>query len=118
MHRVVVIGGKPAPIFGAKDHGIEVTLLHEPGKYDIDEIGPHCAEIVHCSITDSDAMIETIRPLHEKKPFDLILTNTEDATIPVGRVTAALGMPGTSERTSQIIKDKALTRAALPLLCA
>ena len=113
MYRVAVIGGKPAPIAGAKDLDIDVTLLHEPGKYDPREVAPHCGDIVDCSITDSGAMLAALLPRHQERPFDLVLTNTEDAAIPVGRVVEALGMPGTTERTSRVIKDKTLTRRAL-----
>ncbi len=113
MHRVAIIGGKPAPVVGAKDLDIAVTLFHEPGKYDESEVAPHCADIVPCSITDAQTIFDTIAPLHREQPFDAILTNTEDAAIPVGWVVQRLGMPGTSELTSRTIKDKALTRDAL-----
>ncbi|MFF9644130.1 ATP-grasp domain-containing protein [Kitasatospora aureofaciens] len=113
MYRVAVVGGKPAPISGAKELGIDVVLIHEEGKYDIDELGPHCEQIVHAAIDDRDSILAAIKPLHEQRPFDLLLTSTEDAAIPVAAVNEALGLPGTSERTSRIIKDKALTRQAM-----
>ncbi|QKW20277.1 ATP-grasp domain-containing protein [Kitasatospora sp. NA04385] len=113
MYRVAVVGGKPAPISGAKELGIDVVLVHEEGKYDLDELGPHCERIVHAAIDDRDAILAVLRPLHRERPFDLLLTSTEDAAIPVAAVNAELGLPGTSERTSRIIKDKALTRRAL-----
>ncbi|OKJ16930.1 ATP-grasp domain-containing protein [Kitasatospora sp. CB01950] len=113
MYRVAVVGGKPAPISGAKELGIDVVLVHEEGKYDIDEAGPHCERIVHAPVDDREAILAVLKPLHEERPFDLLLTTTEDAAIPVGWVNEALGLPGTSERTSRIIKDKALTRQAM-----
>ncbi|WP_326827472.1 MULTISPECIES: ATP-grasp domain-containing protein [unclassified Streptomyces] len=111
-HRIAVVGGRPAPIAGAKELGIDVVLVHEKGSYD-PSIARHCERIVHAPINDGPAILEALRPLHEERPFERVMTTSEPAGIAVGYVVDALQLPGVSERTARILKDKARTREAL-----
>lgn len=112
MFRIAMIGGRPAPIKGAKDLGIDVVLVHQPGMYD-PAIAEHCEQIVHAPIDDGPAILEVLRPLHRDRPFDRVMTTTEPAGVSTGFVVDALGLPGVSERTARILLDKSLTREAL-----
>ncbi|BAJ28711.1 hypothetical protein KSE_29000 [Kitasatospora setae KM-6054] len=106
------VGGRPAPIAGAKELGIDVVLVHEEGLYE-PSIAAHCERIVHAPITDGAAILEVLRPLHAQRPFDRVLTTSEPAGVAVGRVVDALGLTGVGEDTARTLKDKALTRRAL-----
>lgn len=112
MYRVAVIGGQPHAVAAAAELGVEVVLVHEEGKYER-EFADHCERIVHAPITDSAAMLDVLKPLHSARPFDRVLTTSEDGAVATAEVCAALGLPGTSARTSRAVKDKALTRQAL-----
>ncbi|MER6122366.1 biotin carboxylase [Streptomyces sp. NPDC001795] len=111
-YRVAVVGGRPAPIAGARELGIDVVLVHEEGAYD-PGIAEHCERIVHAPIADGPAILEVLRPLHEERPFDRVLTTTEPAAESTGHVVDALGLPGVGEETARALKDKALTRELL-----
>ncbi|MBS2962947.1 ATP-grasp domain-containing protein [Actinocrinis puniceicyclus] len=111
-HRVAVIGGRPAPITGARGLDIDVVLVHEPGAYD-PAIRVHCEQIVHAPIADGPAILEALRPLHAQRPFDRVLTTTEPAGESTGHVVDALGVPGVSEYTARVLKNKALMREVL-----
>ncbi|MFD4373357.1 ATP-grasp domain-containing protein [Streptomyces sp. NPDC058486] len=111
--RIAVVGGRPAPVHGARELGIDVTLVHTEGQFDRAEAEPHVVRILTCDITDTGALLELLRPLHEAEPFDRILTTTELSAVPVGEVNEKLGLPGTPPEVSRIIQDKALTRQAL-----
>lgn len=112
MFRIAVIGGRPAPVTGAKELGIDVVLVHEKGAYD-ESIAEHCERIVHAPITDGPAILEALRPLHAERPFDRVITTTEWAAESTGHVVDALGLPGVTEATARALKDKALTRELL-----
>lgn len=112
MFRIAMIGGRPAPIAGAKELGIDVVLVHEEGAYD-PAIAAHCEMILHATISDGPAILEVLRPLHEQRPFDRVMTTTEPAAESTGYVVDALGLPGVSEATARALKDKALTRELL-----
>lgn len=112
MFRVAVIGGRPAPVAGAKELGIDVVLVHEEGSYD-PAVARHCERIVHAPIADGPAILEVLRPLHEERPFDRVLTTTEPAAESTGYVVDALGLTGVTEATARALKDKALTRELL-----
>lgn len=112
MFRIAVVGGRPAPIAGAKELGIDVVLVHEPGKYH-PSIAAHCEQIVHASVEDSAAILEVLRPLHAKRPFDRVMTTAEIAAVSTGQVVDALGLPGVGEATALALKDKSLTRRRL-----
>ncbi|WP_093804354.1 ATP-grasp domain-containing protein [Streptomyces sp. Wb2n-11] len=112
MFRIAVVGGRPAPVTGAKQLGIDVVLVHEENAYD-PAIGAHCERIVHAPITDGPAILAVLRPLHEERPFDRVITTTEFAAESTGHVVDALGLPGVTEATARALKDKVLTRELL-----
>ncbi|MEU6860691.1 ATP-grasp domain-containing protein [Glycomyces sp. NPDC046736] len=112
-HRIAVVGGRPAPVHGARELGIDVVLAHAPGQFDPAEAEGHVSQIVTGDIADTDALLALLAPLHEERPFDRILTTTELSAVPVGEVNAKLGLPGTSPDVSRVVQDKALTREAL-----
>jgi hypothetical protein len=111
-HRVAVIGGRPAPITGARQLDIDVVLVHEPGSYD-PAISVHCEQIVHAPIADGPAILAALLPLHAERPFDRVLTTTEPAGESTGYVVDALGVPGVSEFTARALKNKILMREVL-----
>ncbi|MGW8883123.1 ATP-grasp domain-containing protein [Streptomyces sp. NPDC055749] len=111
--RIAVVGGRPAPVHGARELGIDVTLVHTEGQFDPAEAEPHCSAILTGDITDAGELLRLLRPLHDANPFELVLTTTELAAVSVGELNAELGLPGTSPAVSRIIQDKALTRQAL-----
>jgi predicted ATP-grasp superfamily ATP-dependent carboligase len=113
QHRIAVVGGRPAPVHGAKELGIDVVLAHAPGQFDPAEAEAHVSQIVTGDIADADALLALLAPLHEERPFDRILTTTELSAVPVGEVNAKLGLPGTDPEVSRTIQDKSLTRRAL-----
>lgn len=112
MFRIAVVGGRPAPVTGAKELGIDVVLVHEEGAYD-PAVGEHCERIVHAPITDGPAILAVLKPLHEERPFDRVITTTEFAGESTGFVVDALGLPGVTEATARALKDKILTRELL-----
>ncbi|MDG4767453.1 ATP-grasp domain-containing protein [Solwaraspora sp. WMMD406] len=112
MFRIAMIGGRPAPIVGAKELGIDVVLVHQEGAYD-ESIAAHCERIIHAPIEDSDAILDVLLPLHRQRPFDRVMTTTEPAGVSTGAVVDALGLPGVSEATARAMLNKALTRALL-----
>jgi biotin carboxylase len=110
--RVAVVGGRPAPVTGARELGIDVVLVHEPGAYD-ESVVAHCEQIVHAPIADGPAVLEALLPMHRRRPFDRVLTTTEPAGVSTGYVVDALGLPGVSETTARALLDKSLTRRLL-----
>lgn len=111
-YRVAVIGGRPAPVAGAKDLGIDVVLVHEEGAYE-KSVLQHCERVVHAPIADGQAILDVLKPMHGERPFDRVLTTTEPAGESTGFVVDALGLPGVTEATARALKDKVLTREAL-----
>lgn len=112
MFRVAVIGGRPAPVTGAKELGIDVVLVHEKGMYD-ESVADHCERVVHAPISDGPAILEVLKPLHDQRPFDRVMTTTETAGVSTGHVVDAFGLPGVTEFTARALLDKSLTRKLL-----
>ncbi|MBJ7263144.1 MAG: ATP-grasp domain-containing protein [Burkholderiaceae bacterium] len=110
--RVAVIGGRPSPIHGAKELGIDVVLVHEAGAYE-QEIVAHCEQVVHIDITDAEAIIKGLEPLHCQRPFDRIMTTTEVASESTGKVVDHFGLTGVSYNTAHLLKDKLAMRDLL-----
>ncbi|WP_196160750.1 ATP-grasp domain-containing protein [Reinekea sp. G2M2-21] len=107
--RVAVIGGRPSPIHNAKELGIDVVLVHEEGAYEPSVIN-YCEQIVHADITDAEAMIKVLEPLHKERPFDRILTTTENAGESTGKLVDYFQLPGVAYQTAFLLKDKLAMR--------
>lgn len=110
--RVAIIGGRFHAAMFAKELGVDLVLVHEPGMYE-DEFADQCQTIVHAPITDAQKITEALRPLHRDRPFDRVISTTDLGTVPAGEVTDALGLPGNGARVARTLKNKALTRQAL-----
>ncbi|SPF21241.1 MULTISPECIES: hypothetical protein [Pseudomonas syringae group] len=110
--RIAVIGGRPAPIHGAKELGIDVVLVHQEGDYE-QEIVSHCEQVVHARIDDADAIIKVLEPLHRERPFDRIITTTEVAGESTGKVVDHFKLIGVSYKTAHLLKDKVAMRKLL-----
>ncbi|MFK3684656.1 MULTISPECIES: ATP-grasp domain-containing protein [Pseudomonas] len=110
--RIAVIGGRPAPIHGAKELGIDVVLVHQPGDYE-PQILEHCEQVVHAPIDDAEAIIKVLTPLHLERPFDRIITTTEVAGESTGKVVDHFGLTGVSYQTAHLLKDKVAMRELL-----
>ncbi|QXH35210.1 ATP-grasp domain-containing protein [Pseudomonas muyukensis] len=110
--RIAVIGGRPAPIHGAKEMGIDVVLVHQDGDYE-QEIVSHCERVVHARIDDAEAIIKVLEPLHRERPFERIITTTEVAGESTGKVVDHFKLTGVSYKTAHLLKDKVAMRELL-----
>jgi biotin carboxylase len=110
--RIAVVGGRPAPIHGARKLGIDVVLVHQEGEYE-KEIVAHCERVVHARIDDAEAIIKVLEPLHRQRPFDRIMTTTEAAGEATGKVVDYFGLTGVSFKTAHLLKDKVAMRELL-----
>ncbi|MEV7007426.1 ATP-grasp domain-containing protein [Streptosporangium sp. NPDC051022] len=111
-YRVAVIGGRPAPVTGARELGIDVVLVHEKGAYE-ESVLQHCERVVHAPIADGQALLDVLKPLHAERPFDRVLTTTEPAGESTGFVVDSLGLPGVTEAAARALKDKVVMRQVL-----
>ena len=110
--RIAVVGGRPAPIHGAKELGIDVVLVHQEGDYE-QAILAHCEQVVHARLDDAEAIIKVLEPLHRERPFDRIITTTEVAGESTGKVVDHFGLTGVSYKTARLLKDKVAMRELL-----
>jgi len=107
--RIAVIGGRPSPIHAAKELGIDIVLVHEEGAYE-QEVVAYCEQVVHVDITDAEAMIKVLEPLHQERPFDRIMTTTENAGESTGKLVDYFKLPGVPYQTAFLLKDKLAMR--------
>ncbi|NOR63972.1 MAG: ATP-grasp domain-containing protein [Rhodobacteraceae bacterium] len=110
--RIAVIGGRPAPIHGAKELGIDVVLVHEEGGYE-DDILQHVEKVVHADITNGKELVSVLEPLHAERPFDRIMTTTEFAGESTGYAVDHFRLTGVTEKTARLLKDKLAMRELL-----
>lgn len=107
--RIAVIGGRPSPIHEARNLGIDVVLVHEEGAYE-QELIACCEQVVHADITNAEAMIKVLEPLHRERPFDRIITTTENAGESTGSLVDYFQLPGVTFKTAFLLKDKLAMR--------
>ncbi|MDJ1132741.1 ATP-grasp domain-containing protein [Streptomyces iconiensis] len=110
--RIAVVGGHSHSVMSAKDLGLDVVLVHMPGMYE-EMLHDYCERIVHCDLSDADALLDVLRPLHEERPFERVLTTSEAGAVPTAVVVEKFGLPGNSVASVRALYDKALTREAL-----
>jgi biotin carboxylase len=62
---------------------------------------------------DLDALVPIARVLAEVYPFNSVISLSEDGLVPAAHVARALGLPGSSVETVELLKDKARMRTHL-----
>jgi biotin carboxylase len=107
-----MIGGRFHAAMFARELGVDLVLVHEPGKYE-DEFTEQCEQIVHANVADGREVTKALAPLHRRRPFDRVISTTDLGTVPAGEVTDALGLPGNGARAARTLKDKSLTRQTM-----
>ncbi|MFJ2742617.1 ATP-grasp domain-containing protein [Streptomyces sp. NPDC087440] len=110
--RVAVVGGHSHSVMSALDLGLDVVLVHVPGMYE-EMLHDYCEKIVHADLSDAQSLLDVLRPLHEERPFERVLTTSEAGAVPTAVVVEELGLPGNSVAAVRALYDKALTREAL-----
>ncbi|MFD9221612.1 ATP-grasp domain-containing protein [Streptomyces sp. NPDC060064] len=110
--RIAVVGGHSHSVMSAKDLDLDVVLVHMPGMYE-EMLQDHCERIVHADLSDAGALLDVLRPLHEERPFERVLTTSEAGAVPTAVVVEELGLPGNSVAAVRALYDKVLTREAL-----
>ncbi|MBV7696590.1 ATP-grasp domain-containing protein [Streptomyces sp. TRM70350] len=110
--RVAVVGGHSHSVMSALDLDLDVVLVHAPGMYE-EMLHDYCERIVHAELSDAGSLLEAIRPLHEERPFERVLTTSEAGAVPTAVVVEQLGLPGNSVSAVRALYDKVLTREAL-----
>ncbi|MFD5824392.1 ATP-grasp domain-containing protein [Lentzea sp. NPDC060358] len=111
--RVAVIGGRVEMLEAAADLGLDVTLVHSPGRYDprSDEL---CEKVFPVDLmAEPDRVVECLRREHAERPFTRVLTLTEPGLLPAALLNAEWGLGGNSVETVRLLKDKALMRDRL-----
>ncbi|MER0242508.1 ATP-grasp domain-containing protein [Streptomyces sp. HSW2009] len=114
MERIAIIGSRTDMARHAKELGLEVVLVHSPGSRP-DRVQRYVDLMIECPVpvTEPDAVLDVLAPLHHDRPFRRVLAPGEDAVLAAAVVSEKLGIPGNSVETVRAIKNKVLTRQAM-----
>ena len=104
--RVAVVAGTPQLVRAARALGVETVLAGE-------DAGGSGAVDVEVDPADHAALVEALRPLHERAPFARILSLTEHGLLPAAVAADALGVEGNGVDAVRMLGDKALMRDRL-----
>ena len=119
MHVIFVEPRFPANqkefVRGLVEAGAEVTAI---GEVPPEMLGEELSRsLLHYeqvgSVCDTEAMIRVVRWIHERKPVDRLEATVEAHILPAASIRAACGIPGTSERTAFLCRDKPAMKEAL-----
>lgn len=105
--RIAVVGGTPALIECARGLGLDVTFVG------LQNTPAAPVPDISLDFTDCEAVVRALRPLHEQRAFDGILSLTETGLVPAAYASAVLGVPGNSLETVLTLRDKVKMRRAL-----
>ncbi|URN18231.1 MULTISPECIES: ATP-grasp domain-containing protein [Streptomyces] len=110
---MAVIGGTINILLRAAALDVSVVLFHKEGAYDPESV-KYCTELVHVDfVDDPEALVELVRAHHERRPFDRVMSLTENGLVPAARLNEILGLGGNSLRTAELLKDKVSMRRRL-----
>ncbi|MFT2017685.1 ATP-grasp domain-containing protein [Streptomyces sp. 796.1] len=114
MERIAIIGSRTDMARHAKELGLEVVLVHSPGSRP-DRVQRYVDLMIECPVpvTEPDAVLDILAPLHHDRPFRRVLAPGEDAVLAAAVASEKLGIPGNSVETVRAIKNKVLTRQAM-----
>ncbi|MFW6690631.1 ATP-grasp domain-containing protein [Streptomyces sp. MAR4 CNX-425] len=110
--RVLVVGGTPAQLRKARDLGLDVAHVQFPDAYDR-ESWPHVDQALLLDYGDTDRLLPLVRALHAAYPLRAAVSLFELGLLPAARVNEALGLPGESVGTVELLLDKGRMRRHL-----
>jgi biotin carboxylase len=110
--RVLLIGGRAESVRKAIDCGLDVVYLQKPSRFD-PALSRLCPQIHLVDFQDVPLVTALVDALHDVRPFDRVLSQTEAAQLVTGHLTTRLGLPGNSADTVRTLHDKARLRTLL-----
>ena len=108
MKRVCLVSPKAPALERAAKLGLEVTCVYRPDEYA--KIPAEALRGALCVVTDFDAdldrLVEAVRAIHERTPFEAVFTVQEEGVLAAAHLNDALGLRGTSTETVARLTDK------------
>jgi len=109
---VIVVGGKLKIVRKARELGLDVVYLQRPDSYTA-EHAPYVDAALLVDYTDERLSVELARAVAGSFPVRHAVSLTEDGLTVAGRITDALGLPGTPASVARRCLDKELMRRHL-----
>jgi biotin carboxylase len=103
--RVLVIGGKFKLVRKARELGLDVVHAQYPNAYDRSH-WPYVDQALLLDYGDIDRLLPLVRAMHEAYPFQAAVSLFELGLLPAARINEALGLPGESVATVELLLDK------------
>lgn len=110
--RIAVVGGTTPLLEHAVDLGLHVTLV--TAEHALTPVDRSLAdELVITDFTDGRAVHTALAALHERLPFRLVLSLTEDGLLSAAEAAEQLGVSLNPTEVVRLLRDKRLMRARL-----
>ncbi len=103
--RVLVIGGRLQQVRKARELGLDVVYAQFPDEYDRGH-WPYVDQALLLDYGDIDRLLPLVTAMHEKYPFQAVVSLFELGLLPAARINEALGLGGESVATVELLLDK------------
>lgn len=112
--RIVILGGRLyMPLLAAAcEAGIRVVLVRHPGApaYRTPDL---CEKVIGIDPKDFEAVAAAVVEEHRRSPFSRVISIAEECLVSAAALNEILGLPGNTEASVSLLKDKALMRKHL-----
>lgn len=110
----ILMVGDPSPYINylSQIEGTSVILIQAPDRMGMTNI-KQLEELHVFDLDDAEKAIALAKALHELKPIDAVWSFTEVGLLTASLVSAALGLPGNTERAVRLTRDKRAMRQVL-----
>lgn len=110
--RILVLGGTSRLLMKAEGAGLRMVNLREAD--DLTERAARlCQEVRILDLSDIQGVTRTVRDLHAKSPFSMVVCHAEAFQMLAGCLTSELGLLGNSFETARLLNDKFALRSLL-----
>ncbi|MFF2603347.1 ATP-grasp domain-containing protein [Streptomyces californicus] len=110
--RVLIVGGRIENVRKAKEQGLGVVYLQQPGQFT-----PEHASLVDAALlvdyTDWTVTEPLVAAAHRAYGFTSVVTTTEAGVEPAGRISDLLNLGGVSHEVAHLLRDKLSMRRHL-----
>ncbi|CAM5593246.1 hypothetical protein SCALM49S_04359 [Streptomyces californicus] len=110
--RVLIVGGRIENVRKAKEQGLGVVYLQQPGQFT-----PEHASLVDAALlvdyTDWTVTEPLVAAAHRAYGFTSVVTTTEAGVEPAGRISDLLDLGGVSHEVAHLLRDKLSMRRHL-----
>lgn len=110
--RILIIGGGEAMLRAAKEAEVNIISIQKEAQFK-EAFFKYTDQTFIFDYEDIDALLHIVKGIYKSYPFQYVISMTETGLLPAAAINDMLSLPGNSQHTVRLLKDKMAMRNLL-----